>query len=396
MIRACSGASPWALLPAPPAGAGCLTAHSVAYRLAVPDSHDRVEHPLQRVTATSSPQPIDDRVRLLLICAGLFASVSTGIRTARREGSRCGLYEVIIGAIVFAIAWPLRKAPATALGADVARAGTARGRALLRVLPVLGLRRTRARPLRSPNAPASHSRPSRPPARSPRSTRSSSARWRLRRRAAARHRRELHRLGVRVSTGRATPRRPARRSSPREREVAALIVQGKANRDDAAALCRLRADDRVPPIERRRDARVERTRRTRRLHRWQPESARSRLGDDVGHRRRDPARDVDIGDGVAVRGRARSGRRRGSTQVRHSRRTTPRSPGGLLKDLCGFAALFSFAHKRARLVRATLSSRTSSAVSGGIAKPSRLTGESRCRNAVTPRGRCWSRASVRV
>ena len=46
---------------------------------------------------------------LLLICAGLFASVSMGIRTARREGSRCGLYEVIIGAIVFAIAWPLRK-----------------------------------------------------------------------------------------------------------------------------------------------------------------------------------------------------------------------------------------------------------------------------------------------
>jgi hypothetical protein len=80
MIRACSRASPWALLSVPPAGAGWLTARSVAYGRAVPDSHDHA----QLLSATSHGyfelEPIFIACALLLMCARLFASVSKGIR----------------------------------------------------------------------------------------------------------------------------------------------------------------------------------------------------------------------------------------------------------------------------------------------------------------------------
>ena len=206
----------------------------------------------------------------------------------------------------------LAQASATAPGADVARAGAARGRARLPVLAALGLRRPRARP--------------RPIAQSTGLALlavAAAGAIAARARAASPRRPRQHR--ARHASAAGLP------LSPREREVAALIVQGKANRDDAAAgfVSEQTIEYHLSNVY---EKRVERTRRTRRLHRWQPESARSRLGDDVGHRCRGP--------GVRRRHRRRCRRARSCSRAAPSRfhsgaslaSHNPAKPCGLLKD----------------------------------------------------------------
>jgi hypothetical protein len=80
MIHRVQRRIPLALLSVPLAGAGWLTAHSVAYRLAVPDSHDRAEVLSATGHGYLALEPVFIAVGLLLMCAGLFASVSEGIR----------------------------------------------------------------------------------------------------------------------------------------------------------------------------------------------------------------------------------------------------------------------------------------------------------------------------
>jgi hypothetical protein len=80
MIREVQRRVPLALLSVPLAGAGWLTAHSVAYRLAVPDSHDRAELLSATGHGYLELEPIFIACGLLLMSAGLFASVSEGIR----------------------------------------------------------------------------------------------------------------------------------------------------------------------------------------------------------------------------------------------------------------------------------------------------------------------------
>ena len=79
MIRDVLRRVPLALLSVPLAGAGWFTAHSVAYRLAVPDSHDRAELLSATGHGYLELEPIFIACGLLLMSAGLFASVTQGI-----------------------------------------------------------------------------------------------------------------------------------------------------------------------------------------------------------------------------------------------------------------------------------------------------------------------------
>jgi hypothetical protein len=70
---------PLALLSVPLAGAGWLTAHSLAYRLAVPDSHDRAELLSASGHGYLELEPLFIPCGAALMAAGLFASVTAGI-----------------------------------------------------------------------------------------------------------------------------------------------------------------------------------------------------------------------------------------------------------------------------------------------------------------------------
>lgn len=76
---------PVGLLSMPLAVTGWLSAHCVSYRLAAPDAHDRVE----LLSATGHRylhlEPVFVACGLVLIVAGLLASVTEGIRDRRRS-----------------------------------------------------------------------------------------------------------------------------------------------------------------------------------------------------------------------------------------------------------------------------------------------------------------------
>src|SRR5215217_2197685 len=69
-----------ALLSVPLAGAGWLTAHSVAYELAEPDSHDRAKVLSATGHGYLEFEPLFIACGFVLMVAGLFASVTEGIR----------------------------------------------------------------------------------------------------------------------------------------------------------------------------------------------------------------------------------------------------------------------------------------------------------------------------
>jgi len=76
-----------ALLSIPLAVAGWLTAHSVAYTLAAPDSHERGELLSETGHGYLEFEPLFVGCGLVLVVAGLFASVTEGIRDRPRCGS---------------------------------------------------------------------------------------------------------------------------------------------------------------------------------------------------------------------------------------------------------------------------------------------------------------------
>jgi hypothetical protein len=71
---------PVALLSVPLAVAGWLTAHSVAYRVAEPDGHDRAEMLSDTGHGYLSLEPVFVACGLVLVVGGMFASVRQGVR----------------------------------------------------------------------------------------------------------------------------------------------------------------------------------------------------------------------------------------------------------------------------------------------------------------------------
>ena len=93
---------PLALLSIPLAVAGWLTAHSVAYMLAAPDSHERRELLAETGHAYLELEPLFVACGLVLVVAGMFASVTDGIRDRPRSQPSMRLFSLmpVLGFVV--------------------------------------------------------------------------------------------------------------------------------------------------------------------------------------------------------------------------------------------------------------------------------------------------------
>jgi hypothetical protein len=95
MIPAMQRRVSMALLSVPLAAAGWLTAHSVAYKLAAPDSHDRAELLSATGHGYLEVESLFVACGLVLVVAGLFASVTEGIRDRPRSRVSVRLFTLV-------------------------------------------------------------------------------------------------------------------------------------------------------------------------------------------------------------------------------------------------------------------------------------------------------------